>query len=98
MDGDRRVVSYLRLSVTDRCNLRCRYCMPEEGVALLPQREILSYDELEGILGAVAGPLGLAGNPVKLSGVADPSTREPAPELDEHRAKILAELEEPQGD
>ncbi|MBW1687870.1 MAG: CoA transferase, partial [Deltaproteobacteria bacterium] len=39
------------------------------------------------------GSLSLAGNPVKLSGVADPTTREPAPELDEHRARILAELE-----
>jgi CoA:oxalate CoA-transferase len=46
---------------------------------------------------AVAGPLSLAGNPVKLSGVADPTAREPAPELDEHRARILAEFEEPRG-
>jgi CoA:oxalate CoA-transferase len=41
-----------------------------------------------------AGPFSLAGNPVKLSGVEDPPTRDPAPRLDEHRAALLAELEE----
>ena len=41
-----RTVDYLRLSVTDRCNLRCCYCMPEEGVPSLPHGEILSYEEL----------------------------------------------------
>jgi len=41
-----RTVDYLRLSVTDRCNLRCCYCMPEEGVPSIPHGEILSYEEL----------------------------------------------------
>jgi len=41
-----RHLSYLRLSVTDRCNLRCRYCMPEEGVKPLAHDDILSYEEL----------------------------------------------------
>ena len=36
----------LRLSVTDRCNLRCRYCMPAEGMKWLPREELLTYDEL----------------------------------------------------
>jgi cyclic pyranopterin phosphate synthase len=58
---DTRVVSYLRLSVTDRCNLRCAYCMPESGISLVPHAEILSFDEVEGLLAAVAGPLGLRG-------------------------------------
>ena len=44
-----------------------------------------------------AGPFSLAGNPVKLSGHADPATRPPAPRLDEHRAAILAELGLPGG-
>ena len=48
------MVSYLRLSVTDRCNLRCVYCMPESGIRSLPHREILTFDEIEGILEAVA--------------------------------------------
>ena len=43
---DRRCINYLRLSVTDRCNLRCIYCMPEAGVAYMPHGEILSYEEM----------------------------------------------------
>lgn len=41
-----RHIDYLRVSVTDRCNLRCLYCMPEEGVKLLQHNEILSYEEI----------------------------------------------------
>lgn len=39
--------SYLRISVTERCNLRCAYCMPEDGVALLPKDTLLSFEEIE---------------------------------------------------
>ncbi len=39
--------TYLRISVTERCNLRCRYCMPEEGVPLSPKDAILSFEEIE---------------------------------------------------
>lgn len=42
----RRKINYLRISVTDRCNLRCRYCMPEEGVKLISHSEILSFEEI----------------------------------------------------
>ncbi len=45
-DPYQRRINYLRLSVTDRCNLRCRYCMPEEGLVLTPHEEILTYEEL----------------------------------------------------
>jgi cyclic pyranopterin phosphate synthase len=45
-DAFGRRVDYLRLSVTDRCNLRCVYCMPPEGIPLKPVTEILTYDEL----------------------------------------------------
>nr|WP_314463681.1 GTP 3',8-cyclase MoaA [uncultured Clostridium sp.] len=41
-----RKIDYIRISVTDRCNLRCIYCMPEEGVPSLPHKEILTYDEI----------------------------------------------------
>ncbi len=41
------VIDYLRISITDRCNLRCIYCMPAEGVTSMPHEEILSYEELE---------------------------------------------------
>ena len=47
MDNFNRPINYLRLSITDRCNLRCRYCRPEEGVPFVPHGEILSFEELE---------------------------------------------------
>jgi GTP 3',8-cyclase len=43
-----RHINYLRISVTDRCNLRCTYCMPEEGITLLQHDDILSFDEIAG--------------------------------------------------
>ena len=45
-DNNNRTINYLRLSVTDRCNLRCMYCMPEEGIDFIPHPEILSYEEM----------------------------------------------------
>lgn len=42
-----REIDYIRISVTDRCNLRCRYCMPPEGVPLVSHEEILRFDEIE---------------------------------------------------
>lgn len=46
-DNHGRQINYLRLAVTDRCNLRCRYCRPEEGVPFIPHEEILTFEELE---------------------------------------------------
>lgn len=46
IDGNGRTIDYLRISVIDRCNLRCVYCMPEEGVEAVPHKEILSYEEM----------------------------------------------------
>jgi GTP 3',8-cyclase len=45
-DRYNRNINYLRISVTDRCNLRCTYCMPEEGIKLLRHEDILSFDEI----------------------------------------------------
>lgn len=45
-DPYHRRINYLRISVTDRCNLRCRYCMPEQGLPLTPHREVLTYEEI----------------------------------------------------
>ena len=45
-DRFRRRINYLRLSITDRCNLRCTYCMPPEGIATLDHGAILSYEEM----------------------------------------------------
>ncbi|MBT3751516.1 MAG: radical SAM protein, partial [Bacteroidetes bacterium] len=46
LDRYKRQISYLRISVTDRCNLRCTYCMPAEGVVPMSHNDILSYDEI----------------------------------------------------
>ena len=46
LDNNHRVINYLRLSVTDRCNLRCVYCMPEKGIRFMPHSEILTYEEI----------------------------------------------------
>ncbi len=46
LDRYNRHINYLRISVTDRCNLRCLYCMPEEGVKLIRHEDILTYDEI----------------------------------------------------
>src|SRR5688572_30459447 len=53
-----RRIEYLRISVTDRCNFRCLYCMPPEGLEWLPKDEILSYEEITSIVDQLA-PLGL---------------------------------------
>lgn len=47
IDNHGRLITYLRLAITDRCNLRCRYCMPERGVAPIAHDQTLSYEELE---------------------------------------------------
>ncbi len=46
IDNHGRAITYLRLAVTDRCNLRCFYCMPAEGVKYMPERELLSWEEM----------------------------------------------------
>ena len=54
IDGFSRPITYLRISVTDKCNLRCVYCMPEAGLPWLRREEILTYEELEAIVHAAA--------------------------------------------
>lgn len=74
IDSYQRVITYLRVSITDRCNLRCVYCMPEEGLAWTPTHEILTYDELTRII-AIAAKRGLqkvrvtGGEPLVRTGV-----------------------------
>src|SRR4051812_29620698 len=50
-----RRIKYLRLSVTDRCNLRCKYCMPAEGVPKLAHNDVLSYEQLCRVAEAAVG-------------------------------------------
>jgi len=53
-----RTIEYLRISVTDRCNFRCSYCMPLEGLPWLPKSDILSYEEIREVVRQLS-PLGL---------------------------------------
>ncbi len=60
-----RIVTYLRVSVTDRCNFRCSYCMPADGVVWKPRSAILRYEEIERIA-RVAAALGIS--KIKITG------------------------------
>lgn len=53
-DNHGRPLNYLRLAVTDRCNLRCFYCMPVEGIKYLPKKQLLTYEEMERIVEVMA--------------------------------------------
>ncbi len=55
IDPFQRSIDYLRVSVTDRCNLRCVYCMPEEGVPSVPHQEVLTLEEIGRIIRLAAG-------------------------------------------
>ena len=53
-DNHNRPITYLRLAVTDRCNLRCFYCMPEEGIKYLPKHQVLTFEEMERVVQVLA--------------------------------------------
>src|SRR5919106_3621997 len=55
VDGHGREITDLRVSVTDRCNFRCQYCMPAEGLPWLERKEILSFEEIERLVRVMAG-------------------------------------------
>ncbi len=65
IDPHGRTLSYLRLSVTDRCNMRCDYCMPPEGVTLLGHDDVLSFEE---IVAVVRAGVALGVTKVRLTG------------------------------
>ena len=54
IDGHGRRISDLRVSVTDRCNFRCQYCMPADGLPWLDRSEILSFEEIERVVRVMA--------------------------------------------
>ena len=54
VDAFRRPITYLRVSVTDRCNLRCVYCMPEAGLPWIPKPDVLTFEEITSIVRAAA--------------------------------------------
>lgn len=77
IDGHGRKIDYIRVSVTDRCNLRCIYCMPETGIQAFPEAEILSSEAIR-MLAEIFGELGI--RRIRLTG-GEPLTRRDLPEL-----------------
>jgi cyclic pyranopterin phosphate synthase len=73
-----RVIRDLRISVTDRCNFRCTYCMPEEGMQWLPREEILTFEEIERIAALMVDRYGV--DSVRLTG-GEPTVRARLPVL-----------------
>ncbi len=64
-DSFGREINYLRISVTDRCDLRCRYCMPAEGIDLIPMKDVLTFEEITQVA-AIAVEKGV--NKIRLTG------------------------------
>lgn len=79
----------LRVAVTDRCQLRCRYCMPEEGIALRPCAEILRFEEIAALVGHLQSAFTI--DKIRLTG-GDPLVRPELPVL----VRMLADLGIPQ--
>src|SRR5215469_18098612 len=77
IDSFGRVHDNLRISVTDRCNIRCFYCMPESGVQFVDRREILDFEEIERFVRIAAG-LGI--NKLRITG-GEPLVRRDLPKL-----------------
>src|SRR4028118_1027316 len=76
-DSFGRVLSYLRISVTDRCNFRCVYCMPESGIDVSPRDELLTFEEIARVA-RVGSTLGL--RKIRLTG-GEPTVRRDLPLL-----------------
>src|ERR1041384_1555429 len=77
VDGHGRHIGDLRVSVTDRCNFRCQYCMPAEGLPWLERAELLTFEEIERLVRLLV-PLGVRS--VRLTG-GEPLVRRELPML-----------------
>ena len=84
-DGHGRLIGDLRVSVTDRCNFRCQYCMPAEGLPWLERTEILTFEEITRLVGLLAD---MGVHDVRLTG-GEPLVRKQFPRL----AQMLAEID-----
>jgi len=84
VDGYGRLHDNLRISVTDRCNIRCFYCMPDGAVDYMPRPELLTYEEMERF---VRVAVGLGVSKVRLTG-GEPLVRKDLPQLVERLARI----------
>ncbi len=83
-----RVIRDLRISVTDRCNFRCTYCMPEEGLAWVPRSEVLSFEEIERIAALMVERYGVES--IRLTG-GEPTVRARLPLLVSRLAALRTE-------
>jgi cyclic pyranopterin phosphate synthase len=83
-DGWGREIKSLRVSVTDKCNFRCRYCMPAEGLEWLPREEVLDYEEIARLVRIMAA---MGVEEVRLTG-GEPLARRNVPELVRQLAPI----------
>lgn len=90
VDSFGRVHTDLRVSLTDRCNLRCRYCMPEEGLSWLPRTEILTADEIVRLVRIGAERLGIRS--IRLTG-GEPLLRRDLVDIVDRLARIEPSLE-----
>src|SRR5215831_11499425 len=77
LDSFGRVADDLRVSVTDRCNFRCTYCMPAEGLDWLPKDQILRFEEIEALVRVFVG---LGVRSLKITG-GEPTVRADLPDL-----------------
>jgi cyclic pyranopterin phosphate synthase len=84
-----RTVRDLRISVTDRCNFRCQYCMPEEGMVWLPRDEVLTFEEIERVARVCVERFGFEG--IRLTG-GEPTVRAHLPVLVEKLARLGVDL------
>jgi cyclic pyranopterin phosphate synthase len=89
VDPHGRTVRDLRISITDRCNLRCRYCMPAEGLAWLPREELLTYEEIERVARVCVERFGFTG--IRITG-GEPTVRAHLPVLVEKLAALGTDL------
>jgi cyclic pyranopterin phosphate synthase len=89
VDSFGRQVQDLRISITDRCNFRCSYCMPREGLRWLPRPEILTFEEIERVTRVFVERFGITS--VRITG-GEPTVRAHLPQLIERLAAFPVEL------
>jgi cyclic pyranopterin phosphate synthase len=89
VDGFGRVHRDLRISVTDRCNFRCTYCMPEEGMTWLPRTELLTFEEITRVATVMVERFGV--DSIRITG-GEPTVRAHLPTLVEMLARLPVDL------
>src|SRR6187397_1744403 len=89
IDSFGRAIEDMRISVTDRCNFRCTYCMPEEGMSWLPRADLLTYEEITRIATVAVEQLGIES--IRLTG-GEPTIRSHLPVLIEKLAGLPVDL------